>query len=216
MLGRPVQVRSIFFALYFLLLLLIFYAVIQNSISLKIFGNNPVFILTAIQRVTALWAFIMLTFQIVTGARMTKLTERFGGWVFKYHTWEGRIAYGFIFIHLISLLLVNYISKHILDPFYVFSDFCLLCETKTELFYTFGRIAFWLFTAAVIAAVVRTRPWWRQNWRNFHILNYLAFFLILIHAKNIGTDIHSPIIYPIFILGSIAVFLTTIQRIVRR
>jgi predicted ferric reductase len=112
------------------------------------------------------------------------------------------------------LLLFNFVAKKGFNPFYVFVDFCILCRTKLELFYSFGRFGFYLLTLAVIAAVVRSSPWWKENWRYFHYLNYVLFFLIATHAFFVGSDF-SPKGYLFYFLlfFIIVVSLIVIQKL---
>lgn len=144
------------------------------------------------QRIVALLAFAMIFFQIVLGSFMPRFIEKFGGWVFKFHLSEGILAYALILTHPIIFLIYNYFSRHIIDPFYIFTDFCLLCREPQELFYTFGRIAFWLVSIAVLAGIVRAQPWWKKHWRKFHILNYFVFFFVAIHSWFAGSDVIFP------------------------
>lgn len=143
------------------------------------------------QRAVALIAIVMVFWQIVLGSNMHRWIERYGAWVFKFHLTEGAIAYTLIFLHPLSFLLFNYIATKVFDPFYVYTGFCVLCQTRTELFYSFGRAAFWMVSAAVLAAKLRTLPWWREYWRKIHILNYLVFIFVVVHSFFVGTDSHS-------------------------
>ncbi len=150
--------------------------------------NKTIFV-NFLQRIIGTIAFSMVFFQIVLGSLMPRLIEKFGPWIFKFHVIEGPIAYTLILIHPLLYLLFHYFAGGRFDPIYVFLGFCVLCQTKVEFFYTFGRVAFWLVSAAVLAAFLRTEPWWRDHWRKFHILNYFAFFLIAIHSYFVGTDV---------------------------
>ena len=138
---------------------------------------------------------------------MDRWIEKFGGWVFKFHTTQGAIIYALIFAHASLFVLFNYKAGGRIDPFYVFTDLCVLCSNKTEFFYNLGRIGFWLITLAVVAARLRTQPWLRAHWRKFHILNYLAFMVIALHGRFIGSDtLSSPfswilIAYTLIIFG---------------
>ncbi|HJX58926.1 hypothetical protein A2V61_01360 [Candidatus Woesebacteria bacterium RBG_19FT_COMBO_47_8] len=152
---------------------------------------NNLLVVNLIQRVVGLVAFVLLFWQVVLGSFMQKWIEKLGAWVFKWHLTEGAVAYSLILLHPLALLVFNYIARHVIDPFYVFTDFCLMCKTRPEFFYTLGRLSFWLVSAAVLAAKLRTLPWWRENWRKFHILNYAVFLLVAVHSFFIGSDSRS-------------------------
>ncbi|MBI3443285.1 hypothetical protein HY008_01310, partial [Candidatus Woesebacteria bacterium] len=117
--------------------------------------------------------------------------ERLGPWIFNFHKAEGAVAYSLIVLHPFLFVLFNFKIKGVFDPFSVYTDLCVLCSNRLEFFYTFGRIAFWLTTIAVLAAILRTQPWLRVHWRKFHILNYVVFLLVAFHSWNLGSDTHS-------------------------
>ena len=154
--------------------------------------STPVLTINFIQRIVALLAFSMLFWQIILGSFMDKWIEKLGGWVFKFHVLEGAVIYSLVLPHPLLFVLLRFKSLGILDPFYVFTDVCVICANKTEFLYTFGRVGFWLITLAVLAAKLRTQPWLRVHWRKFHILNYLAFIFISIHSRFTGTDTLTP------------------------
>ncbi|QQG41187.1 MAG: hypothetical protein HYV90_03340 [Candidatus Woesebacteria bacterium] len=146
-----------------------------------------------VQRFLGLTAFTLLFFQIVLGAFMEKWTNKFGGWIFRFHIIEGVLIYILIILHPLSFMFFNYFTRHGLDPFFVFTYFCVLCPTRIDFYQTLGRVSFWLINITVWAGLLRaTTPYMRVNWRKFHILNYLVFVLIGAHSIGIGTDIGTP------------------------
>lgn len=164
-----------------------------------------------LQRASGLILFTLMAFQIFLGALMPILTKKFGKWVFNYHLTQGIIIASLAIFHPITFLILNFISKKVFDPFYIFTDFCVLCLTKIELYYSFGRFAFWILASGITAAHIRKWNWWKENWRFVHIFNYIVFFLVAIHAWFIGSDIHSIIVTPVYfalimvVVGSILV-----------
>lgn len=182
--------KIIFFGVWILILSIGPYTLIKNT-SPELLVQNRVFLFNFLQRLTGLLAFSLIFVQIMLGSFMNKWIEKFGGWIFKFHVIEGIFAYLFILSHPLFFVLINYKLKGTFDPFYVFTDFCVLCQNKLELYYTFGRVAFWLITIAVLAAELRTQPWLLRNWRKFHILSYFAFFFVALHSWNVGSDIAS-------------------------
>ena len=133
---------------------------------ITVLQSPSITMLGTIQRILGLTAFCLLFSQIVIGFFMDTLSRKLGDWVFKFHIFEGMLAYFLILLHPWALKL---------DPFYIFTDFCVLCSSKLELFYTFGRVSFWLVTVVVIAGLFK-------SWRKWHILSYLAFLVISIHS----------------------------------
>ncbi len=165
-----------------------------------------------LQRITALIAFSAIFMQIITGAHLSKLSKVFGSWINKFHTFQGIVAYTFVLAHPLLFVFLNFKTRGLVDPFYVFTDFCLLCPRLYELYYSFGRVAFWLISFANLAAIARTETWWKKNWRKFHILNYLAFFLIAAHAWFSGVEITSTSFVYIFWFGIITVLYTIFRK----
>lgn len=190
---------------------------------LTVFRNTPLVLaqkdintfINWLQRLAAVLAFSLLFVQVILGAFMESLTEKFGGWIFKLHVYQGVVSYALVIIHPLLFLGLNFKDKGVIDPFYVFTDFCAICSTPLELWYTFGRISFWLITVAVFAAIMRKQAWWRIHWRKFHVLNYLAFLLIAIHARFAGTDALTPPFVWIYWFAVVSVLATFIYKYVR-
>ncbi len=173
--------------------------------------------LNLLLRVSGVFIFTLLFIQIILGAYMGKLTNKFGSWVFKVHAIQGPIIYLLAMIHPFFLLVFNYKLFHTIDPFYIYTQACLLCKTKIELFYTFGRLAFWLLTIGVFAALFRnSEGWLKKNWRKLHILNYVVFFFVAIHGYFLGSDFK---IFPLnyFFYASIFIVCSTIVlKVIRK
>lgn len=182
--------KILFFSIWLFLVLLGPYT-IYKSIALGVAINNPVILINVLQRITGLVAFTLIFIQIVLGSLMQKWTEKLGGWVFKFHLIEGAIAYTLILAHPLLFVFLNFKITGVFDPFYVFTQICVICKDSFEYFYTFGRISFWLITLAVLAAKLRTQPWFQIHWRKFHVLNYVAFFFIVAHSFFVGTDVRT-------------------------
>lgn len=120
-------------------------------------------------------------------------TNKLGGWIFNFHINEGIAVYALIILHPITFMIFNHFIGKGWDPFFVFTDFCVLCKTNIDLFYTLGRLSFWLLNVSVWAGLLRmSTPFMRVNWRKFHILNYVIFLLIGVHSIGIGTDVGTP------------------------
>jgi len=177
---------------------------------------NFILVLSLVQRAGAMLALLLLAIQIFLGAFMGKLTEKFGGWLFNVHTIQGIVIGILVLIHPLIYLYQNFLGRGVFDPFIVFTDVCLLCETKHDLYLTFGKLAFWGLGATIAAGILRTRPWWRKNWRYIHVLNYLLFFAIAIHSWFVGSDVKRiPFVY-IFFLSVVVVTYTLAVKLLPR
>ena len=199
--------KIIFFILWTLTILLVPVTILKVT-PLNIALSEQKLLINFLQRFVGLLAFTLLFWQIILGAFMEKWIEKLGGWIFKFHVTEGAIAYALVILHPLLFILFNFKAFGKLDPFYVFTDICLLCPNKLELFYTLGRISFWLVTVAVIVAKFRTWGWLRIYWRKFHILNYIGFLLAALHGGMVGTDLRLH--FPLPLLYSVAVSVVAI------
>ena len=180
--------KLVFYAVWFLLIFVGLYAVKTNSdLALVIHSRSA--LANFSQRIFGILVYILMFWQVILGSNMQWWTEKFGGWVFKFHIYEGVFVYLFMLIHTFSFLLFNYFLYQKFDPIFVYFDVCLLCKTTADYFYTIGRISFWLLTITVFAGLFRaSTPFMRANWRKFHTLNYLVFLLTGVHAYFLGTD----------------------------
>ncbi len=166
-------------------------------------------IVNTLQRLIGMWAYTMLFVQIILGSFMPRLAEKFGGWIFKFHVFEGILVYFLILLHPALFIVFNYLVGRGLDPFYVFIDACLICRNSIESSYSYGRIAFWLLTIGVFAGLFRmTTPFLRIHWKKFHILNYFAFIFVWFHSLKLGSDVGT---FPFsFVHGSMVVVVLAI------
>ena len=203
--------KIIFWVLLLGLLSLVPLTVIK-SVSVPYLMANRSAMMNLVQRIFALTAFVLLFWQIMLGAYMQKWTEKLGGWVFRFHVTSGVFIYLLVVLHPVFFMLSNYFYGRGLDPFCVFTQVCVLCKPP-ELYYSLGRVSFWLINIAFFAGLFRTAtPYMRANWRKFHVLNYVAFLLIGIHGFFSGTDFR---IKPFFTFAIIA-YLIVIYTIIRK
>lgn len=162
-------------------------------------------IVNLVQRITGIAAFSLITLQIFLSSNRKFV---------KFHMLNGILAYTFIFMHPVLMVVYKYLYSSKLDPFYVFTDVCVLCDGVYEYYINFGRLAFYLLTTAVIAAKFRKiSEWLNNNWRKLHILNYVAFYFVSIHAYNIGSDSTTKLFLTFFWLCQIIVAGVIVKRI---
>lgn len=141
---------------------------------------------------------------------MDWFVKMIGGKAYKIHITQGLITYGFMFIHpLLQNVIVYQASQSLTKALLVFMP---SFAAQRDLLLVFGRVAFVLATIAVIAAYFRTKPFFRRNWRAFHILNYLVFYLILIHARG-GSDIATIPFSAVYWVAAITVSLIVVRKI---
>jgi predicted ferric reductase len=139
-------------------------------------------IINLIQRITGLVAFFLITLQIILSSNRKYI---------RYHMLNGILAYTFVFIHPILMIVSRYLFNSDFDPFYVYTDACVMCNSIYEHYINLGRLALYITTLTVITARFKNylSDWFKTNWRKLHILNYLAFYFVSIHAIKIGSDV---------------------------
>ena len=78
-----------------------------------------------------------------------------------------------------------------------------------------SRPALYLILIASAAAVVRTRI--KSRWKFIHWLNYVAFFLIFVHARLLGSDVGGGILrFPWTVMAAIVLGVLVHKRLFRR
>lgn len=166
---------------------------------------NNLEIVNLLQRITGITALFLITLHIYLGSSKKFL---------KFHMWNGILAYTFILIHPLLLIVYKYLYISKIDPFYVFTDVCLLCDGKYEYLINFGRLAFYFLTIGVLASYFRNiNDWLKINWRKLHILNYFAFYFVSIHSYNIGTDATTKLFLIFFWACQVIVATVIIKKI---
>lgn len=180
--------KIVFFVVWLGLLSVAFFTVLKYlpfSFAIK----SPLYTSNLIQRLTGLGLFTLLFFQVVLGAFMDFWKKRLGGWIYNFHIFEGVLIYFLIFLHPVAFYFFNHYAGKGVSLLYVYTNICALCPNKLELYYTLGRVCFWLLNITVLAGLFRAAtPFMRKNWRNFHVLNYLVFLVVGIHGLSLGSD----------------------------
>ena len=180
--------RIVFWIVWLLIILSAPITVIGNSDLRNTFADT-ILLTNFFQRISGLLAFSLLFMQIILGSRMNWWIGIIGAKAYKIHITQGLFAYGLMFMHpLFENFIVYQISKNVTGVFLVFVP---SFTTQRNQLLVFGRAALLLATISVIASYFRTHPFFRSNWRAFHILNYLVFYLVFWHMR-VGTDIITP------------------------
>ncbi len=183
---------------YIFLVLWVFVVLIGPITLLLNFPLDKLFIrqvltINFFQRLIGLILFSLIFTQVVLGSRLSSWVEKLTGKIFRFHIVEGVVSYILMIVHPV-LGSLNGIS---LIPIF----------TRQELLYNLGRLGFMLFTIGVFAGLYRAQPFIIRHWKKFHILNYVAFYLITIHSYYVGSDTQS---FPFIILWWVAVITISI------
>ncbi len=174
-----------FWILFIFLTLLPFFIVLSNKLLLS---GSTVLYLNAVQRILGLLAFNYLFILVILGSNMELSVKLIGAKAYRIHTLLGLAAYTLIFFHPLF-----YAASFI--PFRGFAGFISallppIVEESFDLGLMLGRLSFVFITLGVIVGYFRARiTFLRKHWRKLHIINYLTFFMIALHALNVGSDL---------------------------
>lgn len=177
--------RTLFFAVWIFLVITPVITIFRSVPSDHIF-SDPLVLANVFQRLSGMLAYVLIFTQLILGSFMNTLVQFIGARAYRLHTFQGLIAYGFIFIHpLFQSAIIYQTSKSIVEALLVILP---QFKTQRDLYLVYGKIAFLLTTIAVLASYFRTNPFFRRNWRVLHRLNFLAFYFVFLHS-GIGKDI---------------------------
>ena len=133
-------------------------------------------LLTWVVRTCALVGYVSVFLAAVSSPYMRQLVRFFGRPFVKVHHVAAVAGLVAIVVHPLAVAL-NSGSLNVLVP----------VVSSWKAFLTWGgRVAVYLIGLAALAALLRTR--YRQAWRFVHMLNYIAFLLVTVHAILLGSD----------------------------
>ena len=89
------------------------------------------------------------------------------------------LAYLLVLGHFIFYLFFRHFAGMGFDPFYVFTQFCLYCQTKFELYVTFGRVSFWLLTFYIFLPFFKIKRYAFYETLIFIIFGVYCYFVFL-------------------------------------
>lgn len=217
-LPRPQMKKNkiIFWVIWLGLLCLGFYTISKTIVPSTVFSNY-LLTLNFLERVSGVFIYTLLFIQIILGAYMEKLSSKFGSWIYKVHAIQGPVIYLLALIHPFFLLIFNFKLFNTLDPFYIYTQVCLLCKNKIELLYMFGRLGLWFLTIGFFVAIFKSSDnWLKKNWRKLHALNYLVFFFVAVHGYFLGSDFRAFPLNYFFYIALITVLSTIILKLFRK
>ena len=189
------------------------YIVYSNS-NMDLVFSNRLLLVNFIQRTLGLMAFGAITFQIILGSNIDYFRSVVKDLALKTHIANGLFSYSLVFIHPVLLIVARYFLYHEIDPFYVYTDLCVLCDGIYEHYINFGRIALYLISIVVIAGLFRGyNKFMRLHWKKFHLLNYVAFYFVSIHAYSLGTDSSTKLFIYLFWFFQIVVSYIVLSKL---
>lgn len=141
--------------------------------------QNPESPIKLIYRTSGIFSYLLVFSAIVSSEYISQIKRLFGQTFLKFHHNLIKLALILMVLHPVSFALDIQSLQIFLPVFYPPLTFLELA----------GRPALYLFIIAIITAVYRKKV--PKNWKKIHLFNYLAFFMVSIHALLIGTDFSS-------------------------
>lgn len=176
--------KSVFWFFIWLVLVLSGPITVIKNTDLATVTSNDLLFVNFFQRLIGVVAFTLIFIQITLGSLMERWVQILGSRAFRAHVTEGILTYTFIFIHPMMQMYFDYSARGLFGAL-------LTLFPGRDIYLNLGKVGFLLLTVGVIAGYFRTKPFFRRNWRTLHILNYIAFFFIFVHSRNLGTDVNS-------------------------
>ena len=153
-----------------------------------------------------LWASLMLGLGVTTKAA-DRLTSRSVVW--SLHTFVTQLAYGFLGLHLISLLADSHVPFTVVDILLPFSSNAV--EPWTGL----GVVGMYVLLIIGISGPARRFIDFKA-WKMIHLLSFPLFLLALLHGVKSGTDTPTSGIAAMYLLTTLSACWLTLYRLITR
>ncbi len=160
-------------------------------------------------RASGLVAYILLFLLIVSGFGIkTSWSFRFISPTFAWlnHRYIGLALSFSVAVHLISLLMDNFLKFRIIDILVPFAS------NYKPIFLSLGIIGFYLFLAVIISSIFTMTKFYK-SWRLLHYLPYPLFIVLFIHGYFIGTDTASIFVRPVYFITGVIFILLSLYRL---
>jgi DMSO/TMAO reductase YedYZ heme-binding membrane subunit len=115
-------------------------------------------------------------------------------WMRDIHSWLGGLALIFAGLHMVTLLFDSYVNFSVVDLLLPFSS-----EWK-PIPVAIGIFSFYSLAAVQITSLMMKKMS-KTTWRRIHMLSYLLFATVVLHALTSGSDVGKKI----FTLFSVAI-----------
>lgn len=152
-----------------------------------------------------LYAFTLVWFQTIIGMNMNLFTKIFNK-ILNFHRYQGLFALLFASTHALAIPYIYGLQQYIGYKF---------LDSDLRIFAFIGTTAFFLLLLTVATTLLRRNPVLRKLWRYVHYFNYVIFLLVLVHSRNLGSDIQGTILSKLWYFY-LAIFLISFVFRLRR
>jgi len=142
-----------------------------------------------LSRSAGIVAWVMLTASVLWGIVLASdlfPNWRKSAWLLAMHRWLAGLTFVFVGAHMVTLLFDTYAKLRVVDLLVPFSS----SWRPTAL--AVGIVAVYLLVAVEVTALAMKRLS-RKWWRDIHIVSYVVFWGVTIHAALAGTDASKPL-----------------------
>lgn len=164
-----------------------------------------------IARSAGLVAWALLSASVIWGLTMSNRARPFGhrprpAWMLDLHRWLGGLATIFVGVHILAILLDNYVNFSIVSVLVPFA------ASWRNTAVAWGVVAMWLLLAVELTSLARRRlP--RKAWRLIHGASFPLFGLATLHAFTAGTDAGSILFIGVAVPVILAIAALTAKRV---
>lgn len=148
-------------------------------------------------RLAGMYAFVLITTQIISGSSMDTLRRVFGPRILKGHMAVGIMAFLLAMSHPVA--------------FGIAFGWNLLLDFSDP-YTVLGRIGLLCMILGVSGGMLRTKSFMVSHWRVFHRLNYAVFILIYVHSFYLGSDVRIFPMSGVYIIGPLAVLYSVARK----
>lgn len=129
------------------------------------------------------WALILLSVVIgvLMSTRALKKIDR-PAWMRDIHSWLGGLALIFAALHVVTLILDNFVTFTIVDVLVPFTSNWKPIPVALGIFSLYSL-------AAVQVTSLMMKKMDKQVWRRIHMLSYVLFATVVVHALTAGSDV---------------------------
>ena len=133
------------------------------------------------------WALLLasMVWGVLLSTRALKSFDR-PAWLRDLHSWFGGLALTFAALHVVTLFLDSYVQFSVADLLIP------MASSWKPVPVSLGILGFYILVAVQVTSLMMNRMK-RETWRRIHMLSYVLFGLVIVHALTAGSDVGQPV-----------------------
>ena len=165
-----------------------------------------------VARASGIVAWVMLVIAVIWGVLIaTRILGRKArpAWVMDLHRWLGGLSVTFTCVHLVGLVLDDYVEFGLRELFVPFAS-----EWRPAAV-AWGVVALYVLVAVQATSLAMKRlP--RKLWKWVHMSSFGLFFVATLHAGMAGTDVTNPLYQVVVGVMVVGVVFFSVYRILHK